>query len=90
MSGSSGKKNRRLCFVSRVEGLTHLVFQEVCQLVENFPKNPRLHSLSKYFNRRGIVFAINIAAHQPFNFFFVEQPKAVRGFHKWAGVDFVI
>jgi hypothetical protein len=82
--------NRLLCFVSRVEGLTHLVFQEVCQLLENFPENSRLNTLAENFNGGGVVVAINFAAHQSFNFFFVEQSQPVSSFHEWTGIDFVV
>ena len=82
--------NRLIYFVSRVEGLTYLEFQEVCQLLENFRENPRLDTLAENFNGGGIVVAINLAAHQSLNFFFVEQSQAVRCFHKWAGVDFIV
>ena len=67
-----------------------LRFQKVCELLENPLKDSRLYSLSKDFNGGGIVVAINLAAHQSFNFFFVEQSQSVSSFHEWTGVDFVV
>ena len=59
-------------------------------MTENFAENSRLNALAENFNSGGVVVAVYFAAHQSLNFSLVEQPQAVRCFHKWAGVDFVV
>jgi hypothetical protein len=59
-------------------------------LLENFPEDSRLNTLAEDFNSRGIVGAINLAAHEAFNLVFVEHSQAVRGFYEWPGVNLVI
>jgi hypothetical protein len=64
--------------------------QKVSELSENFTEDSRLNALAEDFNSRGIVGALNFAAHQSFNLLFVEQSQAVLRFYEWPGIYFVI
>lgn len=75
---------------SDFDGSKSRVFQERCQLVEDSPEDSGLDALPKNLNSRGVVDAINLAAHQPFGFFFVKQSQTVRRLDERARVDLVI
>jgi hypothetical protein len=55
-------------------------------LTEDFPNDPRLHALPKNLDGGGVMGAVNLAAHEPFNFFLVQQTQTKRRFNKWADV----